>query len=230
MTIQPFSDFAVHEMGTGLADAVSGVDVIVHAASNPLRHTRLTDVGGTRRLLAYARHANVSHFLYVSIVGIDRIPNYYYKHKLAAESLVERSGLPYSIMRATQFHTLMDMLLRPTVRRPFVLLPLNFKFQPIDPGEVADYLLAWVKAGPAGRVPDIGGPEVRTLGELTRSWMAVRRLRKLLVNLPLPGRIAQGFRRGYNTVPESRYGTITWEEWLRSKYGRSPQPSAGART
>src|SRR5207249_6340376 len=151
---------------------------------------------GTRRLLTYARHAKVSHFLYVSIVGIDRIPYYYYKHKLAAESLVERSGVPYSIMRATQFHSLIDMLLRPRTRLPFVLLPLDFKFQPIDPGEVADYLLAWVKSGPAGRLPDIGGPDVRTPGALARSWSAVRGLRTPLVNLPLPAHTAQGFRPG----------------------------------
>jgi hypothetical protein len=68
-------------------------------------------VDGTARLLDQARAAGVHHFIYISIVGIDQIGYSYYQHKLAAERLIEASGLSWSILRATQFHYLVDKLL-----------------------------------------------------------------------------------------------------------------------
>ena len=90
------------ESGTGLSEAIKGVNVVVHAASNPAK--REVDVTGTARLLNEARTAGVQQFVYISIVGIDRIGFSYYRNKLAAEHLIEASGLPWTILRATQFH------------------------------------------------------------------------------------------------------------------------------
>src|SRR5690349_20736702 len=96
--------------GEGLAEAVDGVDVIVHLASSPGR-ARQTDVEGTRLLLTEARHAGVGHVLYVSINGIDRVPYRYYQAKLDTEEVVEASGVPYTILRAAQFHPFVERLL-----------------------------------------------------------------------------------------------------------------------
>jgi uncharacterized protein YbjT (DUF2867 family) len=208
------------ETGEGLAEAAAGVEVIVHCASSPFRRTREVDVEGTRRLLEAAKPAGVSHFVYISIVGIDRIPLPYYKHKLAAERLIEESGVPYSILRAPQFFTLMDDILRKLLRFPVGLYPAGFKFQPIDPGEVAERIAQAVEAGPGGRLPDIAGPEVRSAGALARAWLKARGKRRLLVPLPLFGKWAAGYRAGYNCAPENRYGRKTWEEWLARRYGR----------
>jgi len=206
------------ETGEGLAEAVAGVDVIVHCASSPFRRTREVDVEGTRRLLGAAGRAGVSHFVYISIVGIDRIPLPYYKAKLAAERLIEESGVPYSILRAPQFHTLVDQILRNLLRLPIGFYPAGFKFQPIDPGEVAERIVQQVEAGPGGRLPDIAGPEVRSAGELARAWLKARGKRRLLVPLPLFGKVAAGYRAGYNCAPDSKYGRITWAEWLSRRY------------
>ncbi len=205
--------------GDGLAEAVSGVDLIVHAASSPFRRTEAVDVAGTARLLGHAREAGVSHFFYISVVGIDRIPLGYYKRKLAAESCVEREGVPWSILRATQFHTLIDMQLRALLRFPIGVAPSDFRFQPIDPGDVADRMLEYAEAGPSGRLPDLGGPEVSTLGDLARTWAQIRGLRRRIVRLPLPGKVAAGFRQGLNTTPEGKYGRVTWADWARRRYG-----------
>jgi len=207
------------ETGEGLAEAAAGVDAIVHCASSPFRRTRLVDVGGTGWLLEAAKAAGVSHFMYISIVGIDRIPLAYYRHKLAAERLIEESGVPYSILRAPQFFTLVDELMRNLLRFPVGLYPAGFKFQPIDPGEVAERIAEAVEAGAGGRLPDIAGPEVCTSAELARAWLKGRGKRRLLLPLPLFGRIAGGYRAGHNCAPESRYGRTTWEEWLSRKYG-----------
>jgi uncharacterized protein YbjT (DUF2867 family) len=206
------------ESGAGLAAALAGADVVVHAASSPARHTQQIDVEGTRRLLDAARGAGVGHFAYISIVGIERVPYAYYRAKLAAEELVHRAGLPWSILRATQFHTLIDMLLRGADRFPLFLLPSDLRFQPIDTGEAAERMAEAVAAGPAGQLPDIGGPEVLTLGAMARAWMAARGRPRRVIHLPLPGGFASALRQARNTCPDQRYGRITWADWLRENY------------
>lgn len=208
------------ETGQGLAEAVTGVEAIIHAASS-LQQTRLIDVEGTQRLLEQAHTAGVSHFIYVSIVGVDKIPLGYYQHKLAAEQVVTQGGVPWSILRATQFHTLIDFFLSKLTPLPVALLPTDFQFQAIDPGSVARRLVEVVEAGPGGRLPDIGGPEVLRLGEMARTWLDARGQRRLLVRLPLPGKIAAGYRQGLNTAPEGRYGHVTWAEWLQRQYSQN---------
>ena len=212
------------ENGEGLPEAVQGVDTIVHCASSPFRQTEAVDVDGTERLLKAAREAGVSHLFYISIVGIDRIPLPYYKHKLAAEALVQEGGVPWSILRATQFHYLIDGFLGTLLRLPVGLVPTSFRFQPIYAGDVADRMVEDASGDPAGRLPDLGGPEVFTMGELARTWLAARRLRRWIAPLPLFGKVAAGFKAGYNCTPENAYGKVTWIDWLRTKYGR-PDPS-----
>ncbi len=205
------------DTGADLAEALVSVEVIIHAASNP-RRAYQTDVLGTERLLNQAQATGVAHFIYISIVGIDRIPFSYYKHKLAVEALVEQAGVPWSILRITQFHTLIGMLLKALTRWPVALLPTDLKSQPIDPSEAAKGLVESVGIGPSGRLPDIGGPEVLSLGEMTRVWLAAQGLRRWIVPLPLPGKVAAGFRQGLNTVPGKPYGQITWAEWVHRQY------------
>ncbi|HEU5200675.1 MAG TPA: NAD(P)H-binding protein [Ktedonobacterales bacterium] len=206
--------------GTGIGEAVAGVDTIVHAATNFLSSSKV-DVAGTKRLLDAARDADVSHVLYVSIVGIERDPFAYYQNKLKAEALVQASGVPWSIQRAVQFYPFIDVLLRMFIHWPVALLPTDFQLQPMDIREAAGHMVESVVAGPAGRLPDIGGPEVRTLGDLAQPWMQARGLRRPVARLPLPGKTAAAFRNGYITCPEHKDGKIRWEEWLRETYGQN---------
>ncbi len=205
--------------GEGLAAAVEGVDVILHAASAGLGDSYQTDVVGTQRLLDAARQAGVGHFLYISIVGIDQIDFKYYHHKLEAEKLIEQSGLPYSILRAPQFHDLVDKLLGMLVRLPIAFLDTRIKVQPMDEGEVADRLVQIVQAGPSGRAPDIGGPEIRRMDDMARSWLRARGVRALIIGVPFPGGLWSGMRKGLNTMPDNPQGSITFEQWLGRKYG-----------
>jgi len=205
--------------GEGLTGAVADADLVLHCASSPIR-TSSTDVDGTRRLLEAAKVAGGSpHIFYISIVGIDRIPLPYYKGKLACEKLVEESGLPWSNLRAVQFHTLIDRMLGSAVRLPVAFLPKNFNFQPIDPGEVAERMVEYATQGPAGCLPDLGGPEVRTMGDLATAWLKARRKRAAILPLPLFGKVAGGFRNGYNCTPGHAEGKVTWAEWLERRYG-----------
>jgi uncharacterized protein YbjT (DUF2867 family) len=135
--------------GAGLAEAVRGVDAIVHLASSPTK-TRKTDVEGTRRLLAEARAAGVRHVLYVSIIGIDRVPLPYYRMKLAAEAVIRSGGVPFTLLRAAQFPTLIDVLLRGSSKLGPVLIDPKLTFQPVAVEDVADRIASELADGPAG--------------------------------------------------------------------------------
>ncbi len=210
--------------GTGIKEAVAGVDTIVHAATNFFSSGKV-DVAGTKRLLEAARAEDVSHVLYVSIVGIERNPFAYYQVKHKAETLVRESGVPWSIQRAVQFYPFMDLILRAFVHWP-VALATDLQFQPMDIREAAAYMVEALVAGPAGMLPDIGGPEVRTLDSLAQSWLAARGRHRPIIHLPLPGKAAAAFRRGDNTCPEHKVGKMTWEEWLQETYGQNPRAAS----
>jgi uncharacterized protein YbjT (DUF2867 family) len=211
------------QTGAGLREAVSGIHTIVHTASSPFKQTYTIDVEGTQRLLDAARNAGVQHVVYISIVGIEKIPYDYYQHKVAAENLVMNAGLPWTIARATQFHELLDGMLQAATRLPVTCLPTDFYFQPVDAREVAMHLCAVVETGPCKRLPDIGGPEVFRLRELARTWLEVRRRFCWVLPLPSFGKVAHAFRNAYNTNPLQRQGEITWAQWVRRKYRNSSE-------
>jgi uncharacterized protein YbjT (DUF2867 family) len=204
------------DTGEGLAAAVDGMDVIAHCATSAdyLRPRR--DVEGTRRLLATAGPAR-PHLLYISIVGVDRIPFGYYRAKLAAERLIADSGLPWTTLRTTQFHDLALLFLRWMTAPPVVLLPRGFKGQPVDVGEVADRMAELALGDPAGRVPDLGGPRVESAEDIVRAYLALTRRRRPVVRVPAPGRVAAGFRAGGHLLSGGVRGTRTFEDYLRAR-------------
>ena len=200
--------------GDGVQAALAGVDAVIHAASDP-RRAAAVDAGGTRRLVEAAQRSGVAHVVYVSIVGADRIPLSYYAAKVEAERAVAGSAVPHSILRATQFHSLVDRLMRLAARVPFVLpLPADFQVQSVAVREVAARLVRALDDGPGGRLPDMGGPETMTLGEAAEAWQRAHGVRKRIVRVPLAGAAAAGFRAGLNTVPDGDAGAVRWAEWL----------------
>lgn len=201
--------------GEGLDAAVRGVDTVVHCASSPFRKPRQVDVGGTRRLLESAAGAGASHVVYISIVGIDLAPSYpYYRVKLETERVVEGSPVPHTILRATQFYDLVLTAMRFLDRLPAMLVPAGFLGQAVDAGEVADRLVELALSGPAGRVPDVGGPEVGTLADSARGYLTAAGNRKRILEFPFPGKTARAFRAGALTCPENRFGKVRWEDFL----------------
>ena len=201
--------------GEGLERAVEGVDVIVHCASSPIRRSRRTDVGGTELLLQAAEKAGVSHVVYVSIVGVDRNPHYfYYRVKRDTEKVIARSPVPLTILRATQFHGFLLGHIRLLNRGPFAFVPRGFRVQSIDIGEAADRLAELALSEPAGRVPDIGGPEVRTYADLARSYLVTAGKHGRVVEVPVPGKTARAFREGAHLCPDQKYGKFGWEQFL----------------
>jgi uncharacterized protein YbjT (DUF2867 family) len=96
-------------------------------------------------------------------------------------------------------------------------IPRAFLGQPVDAGEVADRQVDLALSGPAGRVPDIGGPEVGTLAGAARTYLEIMGLRRRILELSVPGETARSFRDGALVCPENAYGEIRWEDFLRSR-------------
>jgi len=175
-------------------------------------------VEGTQRLIDVARTAGVKHLLYVSIVGVDRIPFAYYQRKLAVERMIAESGVPFSILRATQFHSFVAFLLSEAAKYPFMMpIPSGFVVQSVAVEEVAARLCRAIDDGPCGRLRDFGGPEVLPVEEVAEAWIQQPHLYVALRAIPiyLPGKIAEAFRAGNNTCPDGERGTETWRDWLK---------------
>ena len=207
--------------GAGLIKALAGMDAVIHAASatTQLTKLRVTDVVGTRRLLAMAREEHIRHAVFVSIVGIEGVAYPYYKTKLAAEAVVQEDIVPWSILRATQFHPLIETFLGMFSKAPRLApVPFAWQFQPVDPSEVAARLVEVVKVEPAGRLPDFGGPAVRDFRGIADSWLKARKLNKRLINLPLPLKLSRQIAEGRLLCPDHKDGKITFEQYLADKY------------
>jgi uncharacterized protein YbjT (DUF2867 family) len=203
-------------VGRGIDPAVAGVDVIVHCA------TGRGDAAAARHLIDAAGRGGRPHLVYISIVGVDRVPVGYYKSKLQVEQQVESSGLPWTVLRATQFHQLILRGCEILARLPLMLVPGETAFQPIEAGEVADRL-AELAAGPAaGRVPDMGGPQVCGAAELARSYLEARGRRRRILQVRLPGAAFAGYRRGDHMTPDHAVGRVTFAEFLSERFGSAP--------
>lgn len=203
---------------TGIESALEDVDVVIHAATAPQGETQKVDVAGTKSLLEAAGEADVENFVYPSIVGIDNIPFSYYEHKLTAETAVENSDIPTTIVPATQFHSFVAELFDYVAKLPIWPLPTRMQVQPVAVREVADSIVDHATLTAAGRTDPIGGPDVHSMGDLARAYRQMRKLRRPILRIPLPGGTISAFRAGHATCPEHAVGTITWKEWLVEQY------------
>jgi uncharacterized protein YbjT (DUF2867 family) len=205
--------------GTGIAEAAAGVDTLIHLASSPRWRSAGTEIGGTRCVADAARDRG-AHLIYVSIVGVDRIPFPYYRAKYAAEQAIEASGARWSILRSTQLHGGLDQFLSLGV---WPTTP-NQRFQPLDEGELSRQLLEIVDAGPGGRRADVGGPEILSIDAILRGRRSITGRRVLPLPAPRLG-FLKALDDGLHLCPENRMPGATWTEWL-SRNARKPTQGA----
>jgi uncharacterized protein YbjT (DUF2867 family) len=199
--------------GDGLAEALAGAGVVIDAA-NSTKGAEETLVAGTRRLLEAGAAGGVGHHLTISIVGIDLVPMSYYRAKLAQEEALAGGPVPWTLLRATQFHQLLDGAFAGAAR--FGVRPTGAaKLQPIDPAVVAARVADAAFAPPAGRLPDIAGPQVATLSVLSRAWATARGKHRLPLRVPSWGKMGKGLAAGALCAPAAATPGEDFEEWLR---------------
>lgn len=213
--------------GEGIFEAVHGMDVIVHAATSspaarrgyPLPRDAWhsppdVDVDGTMWLLEGAASAGVSHFVYLSITGVDQPRGAYLRLKHTAEELVSSGDVSWSILRSTQFHWLLDRMFGKLTALPFLALPSGVRAEPVATRDFAEHVRQRVVNGPSGRREEFGGPESLPLDELLRQWQRIRGDRTRCASLPVPRRGRDAMTRFLTSHGDDR-GQITWAEWLR---------------
>jgi uncharacterized protein YbjT (DUF2867 family) len=216
-------DFVTGDLATGegIEAAVKGAEIIVHCAGSTKG-----DEGKAVSLIRAASGSGIGHLVNISVVGADRIPLAsgidramfgYFGSKLAAERAVAGSGLPWTTLRATQFHDLILMVARQMSKLPVIPVPSGIRFQPVDAGEVAARLAELALGEPAGLVPDMAGPRVYGITDLLRGYLQARGKHRLLVPVRLPGRAARAMRAGANLAPDRAVGHRTWEEFLAER-------------
>jgi uncharacterized protein YbjT (DUF2867 family) len=204
--------------GDGVELAVSGVETVVHCAGTA-KHDDVKALTLTRAALA----AQVRHLVFISVVGADRVPVSsrvdramfgYFAFKRAAEQVIEDSGVPFTTLRATQFHQLSLTTVAAMAKLPIVPVPSGMRFQPVAAAEVADRIVELTLAEPAGLVDDIAGPRVYTMDQMLRGYLRATSRRRLLVPIRLPGRAAAALRNGANLAPDRAVGQQSWDDFL----------------
>jgi len=207
----------------GISAAVNGVEIIVNCAGSA-RH----DQEQAQSLVRAAARAGRPHLVYVSVVGVDRVPVTsaidramfgYFRAKLAAERVVAESGLPWTTLRPSQFYQSLLLVARKMTRLPVLPVPTRVRFQPIDSEEVAARLVELALGPPAGLVPEMAGPRVYAMAELLRSYLRASHRHRLIVPMGVPGKAARAVRAGANLAPKQAVGHRTWEEFLAQALG-----------
>ncbi|MGY1663424.1 SDR family oxidoreductase [Geodermatophilus sp. SYSU D00705] len=200
--------------GRDLQTALAGAEVVVHAASDARGDYWQADVAGTRRLVQAVDRERLRHLVFVSIVGVDRIPYGYYRAKFAAEQVLLASGLPVTLLRITQFHDFVDELLATARRGPVLPVPMGWRAQPVDAEEAAAHTAEVALGAPTGDVVEFGGPQELTAAELARAWAAAREPGAHVVATPVPGRLSSAFRDGAALPTGGARGHRTYGEHL----------------
>jgi uncharacterized protein YbjT (DUF2867 family) len=201
--------------GDGLDAALAGVGTVVHLAGGP----KGDDVV-TANLVRAAARAEVGHLVYISVIGADTVPVAWLRTKLAAEKTVTDSGIPFTILRAAQFHSLVLTVAQKMAKLPVLPAPGGLRFQPVDAADVAARLAELTLAGPSGLVADIAGPTVYPMADLNRSYLKARGKHRLMVPVRIPGKAGKAYRAGANlTLSGATVGTRTWEDFLAEHAG-----------
>ncbi|MER5651158.1 NAD(P)-binding oxidoreductase [Streptosporangium sp. NPDC002524] len=200
----------------GVEAAVDGAETVLHLAGGPRG-----DDEATRNLVRAASRAGVRHLVYISVIGADRVPLGYFRSKLGAERAVAGSGLPWTTLRAAQFHDLVLDVVRRMAKLPVIPVPGGLRFQPVDAREVAARLVELTLGEPSGQVPDLAGPRVYGMAELSGGYLRARGGRRLMVPVRIPGRAGRAYRAGENLSLEgAAVGLRTWEDFLAERVAR----------
>jgi uncharacterized protein YbjT (DUF2867 family) len=208
--------------GSGLAPALEGVDVVVDGASVATQSARASKAffgAVTTSLLVAEEEAGVGHHIALSIVGSARAPFGYYAGKALQERLVSDGRVPWTILRATQFHEFARQLYGQVKLGPIILVPTMFS-QPVAAREVGERLVDLAEGTPSGHATDLAAPEQLRMIEMVRAYAAATGGRAPILEVPLPGGFGKALRDGTITAgPGADRGRQTYAEWIETLSG-----------
>jgi uncharacterized protein YbjT (DUF2867 family) len=207
--------------GEGLAEAMNGTDVVIDLSNSPSFEDgpvmEFFETSG-RNLMAAETNAGVKHHLAVSIVGVDRMQDLgYMRAKIAQENLIRQSGLPYTIIRSTQFLEFIPSLAGAATQGNEVHVS-DVEFQPIAAEDVATFVADLALATPANGIVEIAGPERHTQSEFIAAYLREKDSSKNVITnkkseyfggpIPHDGLVPQG---------EAKLGAIDLKQWIAAQ-------------
>lgn len=201
--------------GQGLDEAVAGADVVVNLTNSPTFDDASLDFFRTSmdHLLAAARRGGVGHFVILSIVGADQVPELaYYRAKVLQEDILAAGPIPYSIVRATQFMDFMDAVLSWTADGDSIRLPAT-PIQPIASKDVADAVAEVASGVPLAGIRNIAGPEIFSLDDLGRLTLSRKGDGRTVVTDPTAGMFAV-VKGDVLTDKDARLAPTRYADWL----------------
>ncbi|GHD11205.1 NmrA family transcriptional regulator [Streptomyces violarus] len=202
--------------GEGVEAALDGAETVLHLAGGPKG-----DDEATRNLVRAASRAGVRHLVHISVIGADRVPLAWMRTKLESERAVADSGIPWTTLRAAQFHDLALTMVEKMAKLPVFPVPGGLRLQPVDSREVAARLVELTLGAPSGLVPDLTGPHVHGLADLARPYLRLRGRRRPMLPVRIPGKAGRAYRAGANlTLQGAEEGKRTWEEFLAERLGQ----------
>lgn len=205
--------------GEGLEEALSGAEVVVDLSNSPSFEDRAVleffETSG-RNLLAAESTAGVRHHVALSIVGTDRSPdNGYFRAKVAQERLIEASGIPYTIIRSTQFLEFLGAIADSNTDGRVVRISPGL-FQPIASDDVAAFVAEGALAAPRNGIVEIAGPERAPFNEIVARYLRAIGDSRTVVSDPearyFGGRVEE---RSLVPLGEARLGRIGLDDWIR---------------
>ncbi|MFD3559444.1 SDR family oxidoreductase [Streptomyces sp. NPDC058686] len=201
--------------GQGLEEAVAGADVVVNLTNSPTfdEASPAFFQASMDNLLAAAQKGGVGHFVILSIVGVDQVPELdYYRAKVLQEKLLVDGPVPYSIVRATQFMEFMDAAMSWTTDGDTVRLPAT-PIQPIAAKDVAEEVAQVAAGAPLNGIRNIGGPDVFTLDELGRVTVSHKGDGRTVVTDPTAGMFAE-VKGDVLTDKNAHLAPTRYTDWL----------------
>ena len=204
--------------GVGLTHALSDADAVIDVTSLMTTNARKASrffTAITQNLHTAELEAGVGHHIGLSIVGIQTIDAGYYAGKLAQERAISSGPVPWSLLRATQFHEFAEQAVQRGSIGPLVAVP-KILMRPIAASEVGQRLVDVAEGHPGGRLKDLAGPADERLVDLVRRMFNFDRVKRPTLEVALPGkywrRAASGVLRG---ADDTARGSITFDQWLR---------------
>ncbi|MCZ2811548.1 SDR family oxidoreductase [Modestobacter sp. VKM Ac-2979] len=209
--------------GTGLDSALDGVEAVVDVANvttTSRRRSVAFFTSATSQLLAAAARAGAGHVVTLSIVGADTVDFGYYLGKRRQEELLAAGPVPWTLLRATQFHEFAGQLVERSPR-PFVVVP-RMATRPVAAAEVAAHLVRLAHDAAQGVAQPIAGPEDHDMGDLVRRLLRATGQRRVVVPVRLPGRAGAAMAGGALVPAEPHVrGRQTYAEHLETLTHRS---------
>ena len=203
--------------GSGLARAIDGTAAVIDVASVSTQSAKKSIEfyeTTTNNLLSAEKTAGVPHHLALSIVGSDRAPFGYYAGKQRQEQVVSAGPVPWTILRATQFHEFAQQLFGQMRFGAITLVP-KMVSQPVAAREVGERLVTLAEGRPAGRPADLAGPEELRMADMVRAYAEAIGAKGPILEVPLPGGFGTALRDG--TIlpgPSADHGVQTYADWV----------------